>query len=96
MLVNIFYLKVVCSVIAVALHYMFLTDFALMLAEGIHIVRMVVIIFPTRSIVYKLIPACWSKYQTKKQQNSKSMAETLEQSCKCLIRRKIFVFEMKE
>ncbi|CAG2198997.1 unnamed protein product [Mytilus edulis] len=51
--------KVVCSVIAVALHYMFLTDFALMLAEGIHIVRMVVIIFPTRSIVYKLIPACW-------------------------------------
>ncbi|CAC5400899.1 unnamed protein product [Mytilus coruscus] len=51
--------KVVCSAIAVTLHYMFLTDFALMLAEAIHIMRMVVIIFPTRSIVHKLIPACW-------------------------------------
>ncbi|XP_076114958.1 adhesion G protein-coupled receptor B1-like isoform X1 [Mytilus galloprovincialis] len=51
--------KVVCSAIAVALHYMFLTDFALMLAEGILIVRMVVLIFPTSSIVHRLIPACW-------------------------------------
>ncbi|CAC5362288.1 unnamed protein product [Mytilus coruscus] len=51
--------KVVCSAIAIGLHFMFLTDFALMLAEGILIVRMVVFVFPTSSIVHKLIPACW-------------------------------------
>ncbi|OPL33748.1 hypothetical protein AM593_09008, partial [Mytilus galloprovincialis] len=51
--------KVICSAIAVGLHFMFLTDFALMLAEGILIVRMVVIVFPTSSIIHKLITACW-------------------------------------
>ncbi|VDI06533.1 brain-specific angiogenesis inhibitor 3 [Mytilus galloprovincialis] len=51
--------KVVCSAIAIALHYIFLTDFALMLAEGILIVRMVVFVFPASSIIHKLIPACW-------------------------------------
>ncbi|VDI60797.1 latrophilin 3 [Mytilus galloprovincialis] len=51
--------KVVCSVIAVAMHYMFLTDFALMLAEGILFVKMVVFIFNKRSIVNQLIPPCW-------------------------------------
>ncbi|VDI84318.1 latrophilin 2, partial [Mytilus galloprovincialis] len=50
---------VVCSAIAIALHYIFLTDFALMLAEGILIVRMVVYVFPASSIIHKLIPACW-------------------------------------
>ncbi|CAG2246565.1 ADGRB1 [Mytilus edulis] len=51
--------KVICSAIAVGLHFMFLTDFALMLSEGILIVRMVVFVFPTNSISHKLIPACW-------------------------------------
>ncbi|VDH92803.1 latrophilin 2 [Mytilus galloprovincialis] len=51
--------KAVCTAIAVALHYMFLTDFALMLAEGILIVRMVIIVFPTKSIVHWLLPTCW-------------------------------------
>ncbi|CAG2256987.1 unnamed protein product [Mytilus edulis] len=51
--------KVVCSAIAIVLHYLFLTDFALMLAQGIQIVRMVVIIFNKGSIIRKLIPACW-------------------------------------
>ncbi|XP_063416336.1 adhesion G protein-coupled receptor L3-like [Mytilus trossulus] len=51
--------KEVCTAIAVALHYIFLTDFALMLAEGIHLVRMVVIIFPSKSIIQWLLPACW-------------------------------------
>ncbi|CAC5408850.1 unnamed protein product [Mytilus coruscus] len=51
--------KVVCSAIAVVLHYLFLTDFALMLAQGIMVVRMVVVIFHKGSIVNKLIPACW-------------------------------------
>ncbi|VDH98412.1 Hypothetical predicted protein, partial [Mytilus galloprovincialis] len=50
---------VICSAIAVGLHFMFLTDFALMLSEGILIVRMVVFVFPTNSISHKLIPACW-------------------------------------
>ncbi|CAG2246566.1 ADGRL2 [Mytilus edulis] len=52
-------LEVICSAIAVGLHFMFLTDFALMLSEGILIVRMVVFVFPTNSISHKLIPACW-------------------------------------
>ncbi|XP_076072032.1 adhesion G protein-coupled receptor B2-like [Mytilus galloprovincialis] len=51
--------KNTCTAIAVALHYMFLTDFAMMLAEGILIVRMVIIVFPTKSIVNWLLPACW-------------------------------------
>ncbi|CAC5362286.1 ADGRB1 [Mytilus coruscus] len=51
--------EIVCSVIAVALHYMFLTDFALMLAEGIIYVKMVVFMFNQNSIVHLLIPACW-------------------------------------
>ncbi|CAG2198998.1 unnamed protein product [Mytilus edulis] len=51
--------KEICTAIAVALHYIFLTDFALMLAEGIHLVRMVVIIFPSKSIIQWLLPACW-------------------------------------
>ncbi|CAC5408849.1 unnamed protein product [Mytilus coruscus] len=51
--------EVVCSAISVALHYMFLTDFALMLAEGILFVKMVVFIFNKHSIVHKLIPPCW-------------------------------------
>ncbi|VDH92801.1 G protein-coupled receptor 133 [Mytilus galloprovincialis] len=51
--------KAVCTAIAVALHYMFLTDFALMLAEGILIARMVIIVFPAKSIVHWLLPACW-------------------------------------
>ncbi|CAG2251522.1 unnamed protein product [Mytilus edulis] len=51
--------KDACTAIAVALHYMFLTDFAMMLAEGILIVRMVIIVFPTKSIVNWLLPACW-------------------------------------
>ncbi|XP_071173838.1 adhesion G protein-coupled receptor B1-like [Mytilus edulis] len=52
-------IKEVCTAIAVGLHYMFLTDFCLMLAEGIQIVRMVVIVFSTRSIVHWLLPLCW-------------------------------------
>ncbi|XP_071126674.1 adhesion G protein-coupled receptor B3-like isoform X2 [Mytilus edulis] len=52
--------KNACTAIAVALHYMFLTDFAMMLAEGILIVRMVIIVFPTKSIVNWLLPACWA------------------------------------
>ncbi|XP_052062393.1 adhesion G protein-coupled receptor B2-like [Mytilus californianus] len=52
-------IKEVCTAIAIGLHYMFLTDFCLMLAEGIQIVRMVVIVFSTRSIVRWLLPLCW-------------------------------------
>ncbi|XP_063414553.1 adhesion G-protein coupled receptor D1-like [Mytilus trossulus] len=51
--------KAVCTAVAVALHYMFLTNFAMMLAEGILIVRMVIIVFQTKSIVHWLLPACW-------------------------------------
>ncbi|XP_052106943.1 adhesion G protein-coupled receptor E1-like [Mytilus californianus] len=51
--------EIVCSVIAIALHYMFLTDFALMLAEGIIYVKMVVFMFNQNSVVHLLIPACW-------------------------------------
>ncbi|XP_052076567.1 adhesion G protein-coupled receptor L4-like [Mytilus californianus] len=51
--------KAVCTAIAVTLHYMFLTDLALMLAEGILILRMVMIVFPTKSIVHWLLPTCW-------------------------------------
>lgn len=58
------FLKEVCTAIAVALHYILLTDFALMLAEGIHLVRMVVIIFPSKSIIQWLLPACWGKHIT--------------------------------
>lgn len=54
--------KVVCSAIAVAMHYLFLTDFALMLAEGIIFVQKIVFLFKNGSILNKLIPACWSKY----------------------------------
>lgn len=64
-----FYLKNTCTAIAVALHYMFLTDFAMMLAEGILIVRMVIIVFPTKSIVNWLLPACWGEYITKMNTN---------------------------
>ncbi|XP_076111872.1 uncharacterized protein LOC143080082 isoform X2 [Mytilus galloprovincialis] len=52
-------IKGVCTAIAVSLHYMFLTDFCLMLAEGIQIMRMVVIVFSTRPIVHWLLPLCW-------------------------------------
>lgn len=58
------YLKGVCTAIAVSLHYMFLTDFCLMLAEGIQIMRMVVIVFSTRPIVHWLLPLCWGEYLT--------------------------------
>ncbi|XP_076071886.1 adhesion G protein-coupled receptor B1-like isoform X2 [Mytilus galloprovincialis] len=51
--------KDVCTAIAVALHYMFLTDFALMLAEGILILKMFVFVFHKESITNRLLPACW-------------------------------------
>lgn len=60
------HLKEVCTAIAVGLHYMFLTDFCLMLAEGIQIVRMVVIVFSTRSIVHWLLPLCWGECRFKR------------------------------
>ncbi|OPL21525.1 hypothetical protein AM593_04691, partial [Mytilus galloprovincialis] len=47
--------KVVCSAIAIALHYIFLTDFALMLAEGILIVRMVINFMFIIITVYKMM-----------------------------------------
>ncbi|XP_076071097.1 adhesion G protein-coupled receptor B1-like [Mytilus galloprovincialis] len=51
--------KVVCTAIAITLHYLFLLDFALMLAEGIQVAIMVVIIFRTKSILQWLLPLCY-------------------------------------
>ncbi|XP_052079403.1 adhesion G protein-coupled receptor B1-like isoform X2 [Mytilus californianus] len=51
--------KVVCTGIAVGLHYIFLVDFALMLGEGIQVAIMVVIIFRSKSIIQWLLPLCW-------------------------------------
>ncbi|XP_052078889.1 adhesion G protein-coupled receptor B1-like [Mytilus californianus] len=51
--------KVVCTAIAVALHYMFLVDFALMLGEGIQVAIMVVIIFRRESILQWMLPLCY-------------------------------------
>ncbi|CAC5379423.1 unnamed protein product [Mytilus coruscus] len=53
------HISVVCTAIAVALHYLFLLDFALMLAEGIQVAIMVVIIFRTKSILQWLLPLCY-------------------------------------
>ncbi|CAC5379424.1 unnamed protein product [Mytilus coruscus] len=50
---------VVCTAIAVALHYMFLVDFALMLGEGIQVAIMVVIIFRRESILQWMLPLCY-------------------------------------
>ncbi|XP_052088676.1 adhesion G protein-coupled receptor L3-like [Mytilus californianus] len=51
--------KKVCTTIAVLLHYIFLVDFAFMLAEGIEIAISVLFVFATSSRTKWLIPTCW-------------------------------------
>lgn len=76
------------------MHYIFLTDFALMLAEGILFVKMVVFIFNKRSIVNQLILPCWSRYNstfTTQFQNDNSKLLIIQSSLldKDVIKRKI-------
>ncbi|CAG2255062.1 unnamed protein product [Mytilus edulis] len=51
--------KDLCTGMAVLLHYIFLVDFLLMLAEGIEVAFCVLYVFSTRSRVHWLIPVCW-------------------------------------
>ncbi|CAC5386726.1 unnamed protein product [Mytilus coruscus] len=51
--------KKVCSAMAALLHYIFLVDFAFMLAEGIEIAISIRLVFLTSSRTKWLIPACW-------------------------------------
>ncbi|XP_076077317.1 adhesion G protein-coupled receptor B1-like [Mytilus galloprovincialis] len=51
--------KKVCTAMAVLLHYIFLVDFAFMLAEGIEIAISVLFVFATSSRTKWLIPTCW-------------------------------------
>ncbi|CAC5386745.1 unnamed protein product [Mytilus coruscus] len=54
-----FIMEDVCTFMAILLHYIFLVDFFMMLAEGVEMAFCVLYVFATRSRARWLIPAAW-------------------------------------